>query len=210
MNVETLHDLFVYELEEVYRTETELEEVSDELANETAIDSLDDFSDAETRESLADVFADHGEETAAQADRLERVFEAVDRRPDGRGAPAFTGILDGKDWFDNVVYNDAARLLFYLDFGRNVEQMEIRAYESLLENGRAFGLPDDAVGALESNLDEERNAAERLAALAESDEVGALREETGEQSPELGPAVRVAVRGGSGGRRCGTDGCGRG
>lgn len=184
MNVETLRDLFVYELEEAYQIETTLVDALEEVADGAAIDSLDNFSDAETRESLSDVFADHRDETAEQVERLERVFEAVDRRPETRSALALEGLLDGRDRFDNVVLNDAVRLLFYLDLGRDIERLEVRTYESLLENARALGLPDDAIEALEANLGEERDVSAKLQELSESSEVGSLRDEMADQSPQ--------------------------
>lgn len=185
MNIETLYDLFVFELQEAYRIETELADALDAIVDEAGIDSLDDISDSEIRDTLTTILSEHREETEAHVERLEGVFEAADQRPETGQSAALRGLLDRKERFDNVVLNDAVRPFFYINLGRDVERFEIRTYESLIENARALDLSDDAVEALEANLDDEREAARRFEELSEHPELDALREELGERSPEI-------------------------
>lgn len=185
MNIETLHDLFLYELHGLYRTERTLVEELDQLADQTAVNSLDEASDEEIRDTLRQAFEDHRDETETHVERLERVFESVDRQPDERDVPALDGLVAEKERFTNVVLNDAIRPLFYLDAGIKIERLEIRTYESLVENARALDVPDDAVEALEANLQDERDALAELEELSESDAVESLRESLAEDSPEL-------------------------
>lgn len=185
MNIETLHDLFLYELHGLYRTERTLVDELDQLADQTAVNTLDEAADAELRDALREAFEDHRDETETHVERLERVFESIDRQPDERDVPALDGLVREKEQFSNVVLNDAMRLLFFLDAGIKVEQIEIRTYESLVANARALDVSDDAVEALESNLRDERDALAELEDLAESSAVESLRESLAEDSPEL-------------------------
>lgn len=185
MNVETLYDLFVFELQEAYQIETELADALDAIVDEAGINSLDGIADDEIRDTLTTVLSEHQEETREHVERLEGVFEAAGRRPDTGQSTALRGLLDRKERFDNIVLNDALRPFFYVNLGRDVERLEIRTYESLIENARALDLPEEVVEALEANLDDEREAAERFEELSDREELRTLREELGEQSPEI-------------------------
>ena len=185
MNIETLHDLFLYELHGLYRIERTLVAELDQLADHVAVDSLDEASDGELRDALREALADHRDETEAHVERLERVFESVERQPEERGVPALDGLVEESERFSNVVLNDAIRPLFYLDSGIKVERLEIRTYESLIETAEALGVTDDAVEALEANLRDERDALAELEDLSESSAAESLREALAEESPEL-------------------------
>lgn len=185
MNVETLRDQFLYDLRGQYYVETTLADALDRLVDQTAVDSLDEAPDAELRDALASAFADHRDETDEHVDRLERAFEALDRQPDARPSPPIDGIVEEKERFTNVVLNDAARPLHYLDTGLKTERLEVRTYESLLANAERLDAPDDAIAALEANLDDEREALQRLEELADGSATESLRDRLADRSPEL-------------------------
>ena len=84
-----------------------------------------------------------------------------------------------------MALNDAIRPLFYLDAEIKVERLEIRTYQSLVENARALDVPDDAVEALEANLRDERDTRAELEDLAEGSAVESLRATLAEDSPKL-------------------------
>ena len=184
MNVETLYDLFLYDLRGQYYAELTLAEQLDSLADETAVNSLDTASDESLRDALRRAFADHRDETETHVERLERVFESIDRRPDPRGLPTVDGLVEEKDRFTNVVLNDGMRLLFLLDVGVKVERFEIRVYESLVANARHLGVSDDALEALESNLRDERDALAELEDLVDGEAVESLRATLAAESPK--------------------------
>lgn len=184
MNMETLHDLLLRELRGQYYTETELVDALDRLADQTAVNMLDESVDPELRSALEEAFADHREETETHVRRLEDVFEVVDRQPEARSVSAVEGVIADKEEFTNVVLNDSLRILYYLHAGMKIEQLEIETYESLVANAEALGLPDDAVDALEANLRDERDALEELERIADSAGIEDLREELGAASPE--------------------------
>lgn len=167
MNVETLPDLFVFELRGAYGTEIELVEALDELADQSAIDSLADQPDEAVYDAVREVLTDYRDGTEARISRLEGVFEATGEQPETRESLVLRGLVAEKERFNNVVLSDDLRHPFYLDFAMKVAEVEIRAYESLVQLARVLDLPEDAVGPLEANLHETMDAADRFARLAD-------------------------------------------
>ena len=185
MNVEDLGDLFGYQLEGLYYVETELPEELAQLADQANVDTIDEISDAEFRDDVREAFSDHREETEAHAARLEDAFEPLGRTPSSREVPALDGLFLEKERFNNIVLNDAARLLFYLDAGMKVEQLEVRCYDSLLQLAAALDLPSDVVDGLEKNRDEDAATLRRLEELSDSPGAEEIRAKLAEDTPEV-------------------------
>ncbi|WP_436346484.1 ferritin-like domain-containing protein [Natronorubrum sp. FCH18a] len=144
MNVETLEDLFGYQLQRAYyveRTQVEL------LAEMAASASSDD---------LADRFADHREQTEGHVVRLERVFEALGRRPHASRTRTIDGVTES--WRQHDESTDGPAVPSALEIALTTERLEIRAYESLLTLAGRLAYADDVVEPLETILEEERAA----------------------------------------------------
>ncbi|WP_224448145.1 ferritin-like domain-containing protein [Haloprofundus salilacus] len=184
MNIETLHDLFTYRLQSAYYLETELVDVLDELATAANVDALDEVADPSIRDELLDAFETHREETRTHVNRIETVFETIERRPEMKEVPMLDGLVDGTERFNNLVLNDALRLPYYLDAAATVEELELRLYDRLLGLAEALDLPEEATDALAANRSDEQHALERLEALDDDDEMAAALEELAAQSPE--------------------------
>ncbi|WP_224270487.1 ferritin-like domain-containing protein [Haloprofundus salinisoli] len=184
MNIETLHDLFTYRLQSAYAVETELVDVLDELATAADVDALDDVADSSVRADLLDAFETHREETETHVERVETVFEVIERRPETRDVPMLDGLVDETQRFNNIVLNDALRVPYYLNAAATAEELEIRLYDQLLELAAALDLPEEATDALEANRSDDQEALDRLEALAAADELTAAFEELAAQSPE--------------------------
>jgi len=91
MPVDTVEDMFVYQLEEMYGVENELIDVLDDLAAETA------------NEEMTSGFADHQEETQQQLQRLDDVFDALDMAPDQRASATLAGGSKVEALIDNLL-----------------------------------------------------------------------------------------------------------
>lgn len=174
MNVETLSDLFVVELNRTYAVERRLAEVLATLEADANVDALDDRGHVDLREELTAAIAEHRAETDDHVARLEDAFDALDRRPDERSTPALDGLVGEKELFNNVVLNDALRPIYYVWTGQEIERLEITAYERLCRLAEHLDVPEAVGEALERNLSEERAALERLRELAEDDAVSDL------------------------------------
>lgn len=183
MNVETLKDLFLYELQAIYSVEQELVGALDEFSEQARIESLDDLPDSSVHKAAATLFSEHRDETETHVERLEEVFEAVDARPDTREVQAIDALVVDKERFNNVVLNDALRSLVYVDAGEKIENTEITAYRSLLQLANALDLPDEAVDPLEANLRDEEETLQELRDLSEGDDIDSLLAELAEREP---------------------------
>lgn len=177
MNVETLSDLFVVELNRMYTIEERLEPALATLETDAAVDALDDRGHVALRDELTELLADHRAETEDQRERLADAFAAMDRQPESRQTPALDGLLDEKELFNNVVLDDAMRPFYYVGTAAEIERLEVTAYERLLTLASHLDLPDAVGEAIQTNLDEERAALERLEALADGDGIEELLDE---------------------------------
>lgn len=177
MNIETLSDLFVVEVHRAYSVETRLVEALEKLERDIDADALDDLQDADTRETLKELIADHRDQTRTHIERLEDALEALDRPKESRSTPALDGLLSEKELFNNVVLSDDLRPVYYLGVGQQIEHLEITAYERLLRIGSHLDVPDEVRDALERNLDEEQATLQALESIWDDEAVSTLLEE---------------------------------
>ncbi|WP_253736890.1 ferritin-like domain-containing protein [Halohasta salina] len=144
MTVETLHDKFVYELQQAYYIETQLVDVLEEMDQTTA------------DEELSNGFQRHQRETAEQARRLEDVFEALDERPDAWQCHALDGLVeDHSEFLEDAAADDDLIDLYNVGAGVKVERLEISVYEGLLNHATELELPNEVTEPLDETLDEE-------------------------------------------------------
>lgn len=165
--VDTLEDLFTYQLREMYYIETELVDVLDAMA-----------SDA-TDERVAEAFAEHREETREHVNRLGRAFDALQMSPEPQESAVFDGLLAEREQFLDSATNEGVVTPYLIGAGIKTERMEITGYESLLELADELDYPDDVVDPLSANLDEEQNARQELSALGEGSKIKELFSQIG-------------------------------
>lgn len=186
MNVETLYDLFVFELQRVHFLEIELVDALGELATESTVDSLDDLPDSEVHEAAHDLYSAHQGRATERVERLERAFDALDHlaAERTREAPALDGLLEEKERFNNVVLNDALRNLFYLTVAISAQQLVAQSYEGALDLVGRLDVDSAVTDELESNRDDVDGALEDLRDLKESSEVESLLDELATRTPQ--------------------------
>jgi len=151
MTVETLHDKFVYELQQVYYIETELVDVLDEMVESTA------------DKTISEGFETHQRETAEQARRLESVFDALGEPTELRQCQALGGLIEDRQAFLDTAAEDTDLIdLYNVGAGVKVERLEISAYEGLLIHADRLDLPNEVTEPLEENLDGEETTLKEL------------------------------------------------
>jgi ferritin-like metal-binding protein YciE len=150
-----LTDLFEDGLKDIYYAEKKI------------LAALPKMAKATETEELAAAFEKHRTETEQQVERLEEVFQALDRQPKGKKCPGIDGILDeGKEileQFKGMPALDAGLLAA----AQAVEHYEITRYGTLIAWAEKLGLRD-AVPLLEETLEEEKNTDKALTKLAET------------------------------------------
>jgi ferritin-like metal-binding protein YciE len=152
MKLASLEDLFLDQLRDIYHAEGQL------------IKALPKMARAATEE-LRGAFEHHLDQTRRQSERLERIFEALGRKPKAKKCAAMEGLIEeGKE----LMREDAAAEV--LDAGliaaaQKVEHYEIAAYGTLAAWADRLGFPS-AVNLLRETLAEEKEADQKLNALA--------------------------------------------
>ena len=145
-----------------------LDELRDLLSAEKQITkALPKMAKAAQSDKLRAAFEKHRDETEGQIERLEKVFELIDKPARGKTCEAIQGILEeGKEIMDEFKGSDA------LDAGlvsaaQAVEHYEIARYGTLKQWAQQLGM-QDAVRLLEQTLQEEKKTDVALTSLAEA------------------------------------------
>ena len=150
-----LDDLFHDGLKDIYYAERKILAALKKLAK-----------GAESRELTA-AFEKHREETEAQIERLQQVFEIFGKRAQGKTCPAIDGIIEeGQEIMEE--FEDAPALdAGLVAAAQAVEHYEISRYGTLVTWAGLLGLKD-AVPLLEKTLEEEKATDVALTRLGET------------------------------------------
>lgn len=153
MKLESLHDLFVDELKDLYNAENQLVKALPKMAKAAASDEL------------RTAFEEHLHETQGQVERLETIFHQMDVSPKGKKCQAMQGLIEeGKTRIDEDA-EDAVRDAALIAAAQRVEHYEIAGYGTVRTYAQLLGL-DEAVDLLQETLDEEAAADQKLSDLA--------------------------------------------
>jgi ferritin-like metal-binding protein YciE len=160
MQLESLEDLLVSELKDLYSAEKQL------------LKALPKMAKAATSKGLQNGFNKHLKQTEGHVSRLERVFEELGVSPRGKKCHAMEGLIEeGQEVIDedaDPMVKDAALIAA----AQRVEHYEmagygcVRTYANLLNHKKAAGL-------LQQTLDEEGDTDKALTKLAEQINVSA-------------------------------------
>lgn len=169
MEMESLKELYVEELKDLYSAEKQLVKALPKMAKNA------------TNTELQQAFTKHLEETEGHVERLEQIFEMLGERAGGKKCKGMEGLIEEAK---ELLEEDAAEEV--LDAGliskaQHVEHYEIAGYGTVRTYAQQLGL-DDQAELLQQTLDEESNANELLTQIAETSvnleaELGAEEEE---------------------------------
>jgi ferritin-like metal-binding protein YciE len=154
MALESLQDLFINELKDIYNGEKQLTKALPRLAK------------AAESPQLRQAFTKHLRETEGQVDRLERIFGALGEKPTGKRCKGMEGLVEeGKDILaeeGEEAVLDAALIAA----AQKVEHYEIATYGCLITYAKLLG-NREAEKLLKQTLAEEEATDEALTALGE-------------------------------------------
>jgi len=181
----TLHDAFIDELRDAYDAEKQLTKALPKMAK------------AASSPQLRAAFQAHLEETRAQVERLEEVFESLDEKVSGKHCDGIAGIIEeGKSVMEED-FDDVTMDACLIAGAQRAEHYEMAAYGTLVAWARAMGHEEAAV-LLQETLDEEKAADEKLTSLAEGginqDAAGAAHPEDGDDEAPAAAARQKAVK----------------
>jgi ferritin-like metal-binding protein YciE len=151
----TLDELFHDTVKDIY------------FAEKKILSTLPKMAKAAQSDELKKAFEDHRSQTEGHVQRLEKVFELIDQKPQGKSCAAILGITEeGAEIMEDYEGSPA------LDAGllaaaQAVEHYEISRYGTLRTWAEELGL-DEAVDLLQATLDEEKETDETLTEIAEN------------------------------------------
>jgi ferritin-like metal-binding protein YciE len=150
-----LEDLFHDTLKDIY------------FAEKKILTALPKMAKAAHSDALKAAFEKHHTETEGQVERLEQVFELIEKPARGKTCPAILGLVEeGQEVMKEFKESDAhdAGLL---SGAQAVEHYEISRYGTLIAWAEQLGMRD-AARLLKQNLDEEKKTDAALTRLAET------------------------------------------
>jgi ferritin-like metal-binding protein YciE len=154
MKMQSIQDLFVKELQDLYSAENQIAE------------ALPKMAEAASSEDLKAGFREHLKQTQGQIKRLEQIFEQLGNSAEGDTCRGMEGLLEeGEELMDEDADPEV------LDAGliaaaQKVEHYEIASYGTVRTYARLLGM-NDAVQLLEQTLSEEKETDAKLTDLAE-------------------------------------------
>jgi len=179
MKLDSLKELYVEELKDLYSAENQL------------LKALPKMAKAATSSALKKGFEKHLEETKGQVERLEQIFKALDESPKGKKCKAMEGLVEeGKE----VMEEDAEPEVMdaaLIAAAQRVEHYEIAGYGCVRTYAQLLG-ETQAAKLLQQTLDEEGKTDQALTKLAEKINVDA-EDPVGEEEEEEKPRRRRAV-----------------
>jgi ferritin-like metal-binding protein YciE len=137
------------------------------FAEKKILATLPKMAKAAQSEELKAAFEKHHGETEGQIERLEEVFAAIEKKPQGKTCAAIVGITDeGAEVIRE--YKDSPALdAGLLAAAQAVEHYEISRYGTLKTWAEELGL-NDAASLLQETLDEEEATDEALTKIAKT------------------------------------------
>ncbi len=153
MKFETLHDLYLNELHDLYHAENQI------------IKALPKMIESANLSELRNALSNHLEQTRGHVERLEQVFRLHNEEIEGEKCKGMQGIIDeGKDLIkhdDNLDVRDAA----IISAAQKVEHYEMAAYGTVRTWAKMMN-HDEAAVLLQQTLDEEGEADKKLTEIA--------------------------------------------
>ena len=155
MTMQTLNDLFVHTLSDVYSAEVQLTK------------ALPKMAEAATETQLADGFTQHLEETKGHIARLDEIIQSLDNvEMENVTCVAMEGLIKEGEEIIQEVEQGPVRDAGLIVAAQKVEHYEISSYGSLMALAKNLGY-DNVVSILKNTLEEEKATDEKLTMLAE-------------------------------------------
>jgi ferritin-like metal-binding protein YciE len=153
MSVETMQELLIDELKDLYSAEKQI------------VRALPKLVKAATSPELKDALSSHLEETKGQVARLEKIGEIVGKKMTGKACVGMKGVLEeGSEVLEDTekgIVRDAA----LISACQRVEHYEMAGYGSAREFAKLFGQREVA-DLLDETLAEEKEADKKLSAIS--------------------------------------------
>ncbi len=153
--LETLKDLFIEELRDLYSAEKQI------------IKALPKMRKAANSDQLKTAFEEHLEQTKGHVARLEQIFEALGEKPTGKTCKAMEGLVEEGSEMIAEKAEPAVKDAGLIAAAQRVEHYEMAGYGTARTFAEHLKL-NDAAKLLQKTLGEEEATDKKLTDLAET------------------------------------------
>ncbi len=154
MQKDSLRQLYVNELKDLYNAETQLVKALPKMAKAS--------SNAELRQG----FEEHLRQTSEQVSRLEQIFDMLGEKATGKKCLGMEGLVKEGAEVISEDYEDALMDAAIIGAAQRVEHYEIAGYGTVRAFAELLG-ENEHVSLLEQTLEEEKQTDAKLTQLAE-------------------------------------------
>jgi ferritin-like metal-binding protein YciE len=153
MSVESIQELFLEELKDLYSAEKQITKALPKMAK------------AVTSEELRSAFESHLQETHGQVERLEKIGEMLGKSLSGKTCNGMKGVLEeGAEVLDDTEKGEV-RDAALISAAQRVEHYEMAGYGTVREYARLLDLPQVS-SLLDDTLKEEEAADQKLTGIS--------------------------------------------
>ena len=156
MAVNSVQELLIDELRDIYHAEKQL------------VKALPKMAKASKSDQLRQAFEHHLEETNGHVERLEEVFEKLGKGARGKRCEAMQGLIEEAQELIDEIKTPEVLDVGLITAAQKVEHYEISAYGSACALAESLG-QNEIVQLLNETLEEEKQADEKLNKIALSD-----------------------------------------
>jgi ferritin-like metal-binding protein YciE len=154
-SVESLKDLLIDELQDLYSAEQQL------------VKALPKMAKAASNQDLKNGFNEHLEQTKGHVERLEQAFSSLGEKARAKTCKAMQGLVEEGSEAIDLDGPDAVRDACLIGAAQRVEHYEIAAYGTVRAFAATIG-EQNIADLLEETLNEEADTDAKLTSLAES------------------------------------------
>lgn len=155
MKYETMQDLLLGQIQDLYDAEQRL------------VKALPKMAEAAASQKLRQAFEEHLGQTKGHVTRLERIFRELGQDAKGTTCDAMKGLIKEGESIVSDIDESPLRDAGLIAAANRVEHYEIAGYGSARTFAQTLGM-DRTASLLEQTLDEEKQADQKLTELAES------------------------------------------
>ena len=172
-HVDSLYELLQDELKDIYDAEKQLTKALPKMVEDA------------TAPELKQAFQDHLQQTEEHIERLVDIFEQMDLPVRGKKCVGMENLLKEAEAMIDDAEEDATRDAVMIAAAQKVEHYEIATYGTLRTWATLLG-KNDMAALLEDTLNEEKDADQKLTAIAEGSVNAASAAEGDEQEEHEG------------------------
>jgi ferritin-like metal-binding protein YciE len=155
LKLDSLRDLLIEELRDLYNAENQL------------VEALPKLAEAATSSELKSAFNHHLQETRQHVTRLERIFQQIGEKSSGETCEAMKGLIKEGDVLVKAEGDPSVRDAGLVGAAQRVEHYEIAGYGTARSLARRLG-ENEIAETLQQTLNEEAEADKKLTSIAES------------------------------------------